>query len=109
MTMTNMKLSPDEAKDAADSCCATGEGDGPAYPYGLSINLDDKVLTKLGITTPPTVGTKLILHAMVEVTSNSQYENQSGKEANVNLQITDMDLEQAMRKDPAQVLYGKAQ
>jgi hypothetical protein len=105
MAFINMKLSPKEAKEEMDCCAPSGE-EGPAYPYGLSLSLSNEVLTKLGMTSPPSVGSKLLLAAMVEVTSNSQYENQEGKEANVSLQITDMELT-ATGKSAAQRLYGK--
>lgn len=103
MAMTNMKLTADEAKEA--SCCMPEDG-GPAYPYGLSINLDDETLTKLGITTLPAPGTKLTLNALVEVTNTSQYENQEGKDISISLQITDMELSGAEAKSAASILYG---
>lgn len=92
MAMVNMKLTPKEAKDESGCCVAPSDGEAPAYPYGLSLSLSDESLTKLGIKTPPGVGEKLTLVATVEVTSTSQYESQSGKDANVSLQITDMEL-----------------
>lgn len=102
--MQNMKLTPEEAKQES----TIGEAsEAPAYPYGLTIQLCDESLKKLGITSPPPVGTKLTLQAMVEVTSNSQYENQDGKDVSMCLQITDMELGQAetASPNPASVLY----
>lgn len=100
--MINMKMTPDEAKAE----CSPMEDGGPAYPYGLSISLDDEVLAKLGITTPPAVGAKMTLQAMVEVTNTSQYENQDGKDVCISLQITDMELSGAGDPSAASVLYG---
>mgnify|MGYP003630541714 CR=1 FL=1 len=105
MAMTNMKLSPDEAKDA-NACCVSDSEGGPAYPYGLSLNLTDEVLKKLGIKNAPAVGEKMMLMATVEVTGTSQYENQKGKDTNVNLQITDMELS-GDGSSAADRLYGK--
>lgn len=104
MALTNMKLTPKEAKEESGCCVADGDS-GPAYPYGLSLNLSDEVLAKLGITEAPAVGEKMTLVATVEVTGTSQYENQSGKDVNVNLQITDMELT-GDGKSAAKRMYG---
>lgn len=103
MAMTSMKLTAEEAKEE-NSCMSTD--DAPAYPYGLCLNLDDEVLAKLGITTLPAVGSKMMLQATVEVTANSQYENQDGKDISISLQITDMDLSGDHGPSAATVLYG---
>lgn len=85
-----MKLSAAEAKSMTG--CVPDSSDGPAYPYGLTIYLDNATLAKLGITDLPDLGTKLTLHAEVEVTSNSQRQTQDGKTVNMDLQITGMEL-----------------
>lgn len=107
MALVNMKLTPEEAKEA-DGCVAPSDG-GPAYPWGLSLYLDDETLAKLGITQLPDVGSRLTLSAIVEVTSNSQRQTQEGKTVNMDLQITDMELS-GTRAEPsaASVLYGGA-
>jgi hypothetical protein len=104
MAMTSMKLSKSEAKDSMP-ICSPDDGDGPAYPYGLCLYLDDETMKKLGITDMPDVGTRLMLHATVEVTSNSQRQTQDGKTVNMDLQITDMELA-APGKSAADRLYG---
>jgi hypothetical protein len=108
MALVNMKLSPSEAKEA--DCCAPATDGGPAYPWGLSLYLDDETLAKLGITQLPDVGSRLTLSAIVEVTSNSQRQTQEGKTVNMDLQITDMELS-GIRAEPsaATVLYGGSQ
>ena len=98
--MISMKLTPEEAKQVNGGACCAGEPEQPAYPYGLSVSLDDKSLAKLGITALPQPGTKMVLHAQVEVTNTSQYENQEGKDLSISLQITDMELAQASNADP---------
>lgn len=100
--MINMKLTRDEAKDQI--ACEPGEG--PAYPWGLCLYLDDDVLQKLGMTALPDVGTRLMLHAVVEVTSNSQRQTQEGKTVSMDLQITDMDLKPEQGPSAASLLYG---
>ncbi|MDR8093064.1 hypothetical protein KPB05_37035, partial [Burkholderia gladioli] len=84
------KLTPAKAKQEA--VIAQADTDQPAYPYGLSICLDDDALAKLGITSLPDVGTPFTLTARVEVCSTSQYQNQDGADRILSLQITDMEL-----------------
>ncbi|KAG2171874.1 hypothetical protein INT44_002519 [Umbelopsis vinacea] len=83
--------------------------DQPAYPYGLSICLDDETLAKLGITELPKVGTVMQLTALVEVCSVSQYENQDGADNSLSLQITDMELAagNGAEKPIANRIYGE--
>jgi hypothetical protein len=88
--MISMKLTPAEAKQEAG--IAPMDAEQPAYPYGLTICLDDEALAKLGITSMPDVGTPFTLTARVEVCSTSQYQNQDGADRNLSLQITDMEL-----------------
>lgn len=102
MALTNMKLSPTEAKEI--DCCSPSDG-GPAYPYGLSLYLNDETLTKLGMADLPDVGSKLQLTAIVEVTSNSQRQTQDGKTVNMDLQITDMELASEAKPVDAKALY----
>lgn len=93
MNLVSMKLTPAEAKAETDEGTALATPDDqPAYPYGLTICLDDEVLAKLGMTALPDVGAPLTLMARVEVCSKSQYENQKGTDTSLSLQITDMAL-----------------
>jgi hypothetical protein len=103
--MINMQLSASEAKEADCGCAPTSDNSGPKYPWGLAIYLDDDALAKLGITTLPDVGTRMQLTAWVDVTSNSQRQNQDGKTVTMDLQITDMDLTGG-GPPAASVLYG---
>lgn len=103
MSLVNMKMSAKEAQEWAEPVAA----DAPEYPYGLSISLNEEDLAKLGITTPPPVGTRMLLTARVEVCSTSQYQTQGKEnEASVGLQITDMELGEASQgSDAASLLY----
>lgn len=103
MALTDMTLSAAEAK--AELACAPDSDGGPKYPWGLAIYLDDETLAKLGITTPPDVGSKMQLMATVEVTGNSQRQTQEGKDVSVDLQITAMELT-GSAPSAATVLYG---
>ncbi|OZI23743.1 hypothetical protein CAL26_09950 [Bordetella genomosp. 9] len=105
--MTDMALSPDEAKKENSCLMGDDSDDGPKYPYGLSLSLDAVTLKKLGITQLPKVGETMHLMAVAEVSTTSQYENQSGSEMCVNLQITQLDLG-GEGPGPAASLYGDA-
>lgn len=101
--MINMKMTKEETKEYT-SLTPSGA---PEYPYGLSIDLDDGSLEKLGITDLPKVGDEMTITAKVVVTSTSSYDTQGGDpEKRVCLQITDMEVSGAPRADTASVLYG---
>lgn len=109
MALVNMQMSAEEAREEYDIAPAD-DGDLPKYPYGLTLSLDDDALAKLGITSLPSVGTKMTLTARVEVCSTSQYQDRKGEsEASLSLQITDMQLSGANESAPqstASLLYS---
>ncbi|MBR8460772.1 hypothetical protein KDW07_26895 [Burkholderia dolosa] len=93
MNLVSMKLTAAEAKsESGIAQPAAADTDQPAYPYGLTICLDDEALAKLGLSPLPDVGTPMTLMARVEVCSKSQYQNQDGTDTSLSLQITDMAL-----------------
>lgn len=106
MALVDMKMSAEEAKEQYEPTAA----DAPEYPYGLQLSLDEEGLARLGITTPPAVGTVMTLTARVEVCSTSAYKTQGGdNESSTSLQITAMQLSGASDsagQDAASVLYG---
>lgn len=106
MSLVNMKMSAEEAKEQYGSSPVQ---DAPEYPYGLSIDLDEEALAKLGMPALPQVGQKMMITARVEVRSVSQFDSQGGdKEQRVCLQITDMELgADKAQAEPEQVLYGQ--
>lgn len=103
MALVNMQMSAEEAKEQTNP---TPE-DAPKYPWGLSLDLDDDALAKLGITDLPAVGTQMSLQAVVTVTRTGAYQTQGAEmESCLGLQITDMALTPAARASTAQRLYG---
>jgi hypothetical protein len=88
MALTDLKLTPAEAKDMVADCSPCGEGDPPKYPYGSSLYMTDEILKKLGITELPPVGTKMLLTAEVFVTGVSEREDQKEKHKSVDLQMS---------------------
>jgi len=60
-----------------EKCCASLECDAPRYPYGLEGSLEEDGLDKLGIDlTDVSVGEKIIIHAIAEVTEVRKTERQ---------------------------------
>lgn len=89
--MISLVLSAKESKEAT-LCCPAEPGDGPKYPYGTELRLDDETLLKLGVSELPVVGTKFTLMAICEVTDSVSRENKEGREQSLSLQITEMEL-----------------
>ncbi|MDA8178295.1 MAG: hypothetical protein M0T69_01970 [Deltaproteobacteria bacterium] len=105
MKMMNMKHSKKESKEMATHA----EMDAPEYPYGLCLSLEKEEIAKLGLGTPK-AGTRLMLHAMVDVKSVTVSDQADGKGyKSMSLQITDMALEKPGMdmKETAKALYGK--
>lgn len=105
MALVNMKMSSEERGEYTGQAIEVKE---PTYPYGLSIDLDDGSMEKLGITALPKVGTEMMITAKVVVksVSSNQYEG-SDAESRMCLQITDMEIGGENKKqDKAESLYG---
>lgn len=103
--LKSMKLSRSEAKEASEP----EEVEGPEYPHGLSLRLDDESLGKLGMKSLPEVGKTLLLAARVEVTEVSEHSRRGQEEPvrGLSLQITEMDLaENPGKKSTAEKIYG---
>lgn len=98
--MISMKQSAEEAREYGAV--------GGAYPYGLTLRLNDDDLEKLGFTQPPPAGAKLMVQAMVVVTSAEAMPDSDGEmEYACCLQVTDMELTGAPAPTPAAtLLYG---
>ena len=107
MTMKDMSLSPDEAKETMLGYTEADVKDAPKYPYGLNLDLNDETLKKLGITKLPAVGDAVSITAIAKVTRISAYEEQGGSEQCLGLQITDMEISiGGQSSDAANKLYG---
>lgn len=63
---------------------------GPDYPYGLTFELRDEGLKKLGMGTLPEVGEKMCVYAMVEVVRTSQRAGKDSADREVGFQITSL-------------------
>lgn len=105
MALKDLALTPEEAKETLLGYA--GEvGDAPKYPYGLSLDLCDETMEKLGLTYLPTVGTEMMLTAVAKVTSTRAYAEQNGAEQSFCLQITKMEIKDpSASRSPASKLY----
>jgi hypothetical protein len=102
--LVSMKL---DAKAREEKYAETVAVDRPAYPWGLSLTLDEDALEKLDVGELPEVGKTMLVLARVDVTSVSSHESEHGKNRSVSLQITEMCLEADPGKGgAADKLYG---
>lgn len=105
MAMADMKMSKSEG--IKYEVATEKEDDGPQYPYGLCIHLEQDQLEKLGITELPKVGAAMMIHANAYVKTVSQYDTQDGEDKRVELQITELEIAPGEAKDAAEIMYGK--
>ena len=94
--MVDMKMTPAQKSESMPQAVKM---EGPSYPYGLQITLDQDSLAKLGIELPK-VGGKLSFRAVGEVKSCHASENENGdKYASCNVQIMQMEIEKEDEAD----------
>lgn len=83
--LADMSLSKAERKESMPQ--AVSESDGPRFPYGLTLRLDNASLEKLGIDSLPKVGAKMVIQAEGVVISVSSHESENRDDRNVEIQI----------------------
>jgi hypothetical protein len=109
MKLVSMKLDR-AAREATVASTPDPASEGPVYPWGLSVSLEEDALDKLNLETLPDVDEVLQLVARVTVTSvASNQTTAGGRRRSVALQITDLGLgpEPSRRgKRDADTLYG---
>jgi hypothetical protein len=94
VSMERTKAEKKKEKEMGSPVLAGGDG-GPDYPYGLSVELRDESLKKLGIGELPEVGTKMVMECEVEVVRTSQRAGKDSADREVGFQIVKMKLESA--------------
>lgn len=85
--LTDMKRTPSEKKEDSTDVGTERED----YPYGLRIDLRDEDIEKLGISLPE-IGLTMVLVANVKVISVRESADENGKDRNIEIQITEMEL-----------------
>lgn len=108
--MKNMSYTTEEIKERDKRYEESPSSiDGPKYPYGLRVSLGEETMKKLKLASLPKVGSAMLLLAKVEVCMVSQYDSvDGGNSANIELQITDMELTAPDGKDVADQIYGES-
>lgn len=109
MPLTNVALTPEEAKEMTSPVEASG--DISKYPYGLRLCLNKETLEKLGLPTLP-VGTKVTVMAEGSVVSVSEHQEMDGDSCkSLDIQIEMMAVEQKSNgvDDVASRLYPNMQ
>lgn len=109
--LTSMKIDR-AARDAAMKGPDTLTAEGPLYPWGLNLNLENESIEALGMKQLPEAGETMLLVARVNVvgTTSEDVDGEGGKRKrqSVRLQITDMALEDGGAKtNAAEKLYAE--
>lgn len=106
-SLINMENTAQEAQAQVNPTAA----DGPKYPWGLCITLNDDSLEKLGVKTMPAVGTEVTIVAKAQVTGTNERQSENGESySSMDLQITDLQidgLDADLFGRAAEILYGK--
>jgi hypothetical protein len=92
MALVDMKLSKKESKEEVG--IITTKSEGPRYPYGLSLDLNDESMDKLGLSAKSfSVGEEVVIKAKAKIKSlrMNQYEGED-KSDSMELQITKLEV-----------------
>lgn len=112
MPLTNMAITPEEAKEKAAEYASpspANAGDMPKYPYGLCLCLNDESMKKLGLTDPMPVGTEVTVTARAKITSVRACEEVDGdKDSSMDVQITELEISPVQRQPNPQALYSNS-
>ena len=87
LKLKDMKLTRSEKTEEAEIATDT-----PDYPYGLTLNLDQDALEKLGIELPD-VGDSFFVVAIAKVKSVSEHQSDEHTSQDVSLQIEQLSLD----------------
>lgn len=98
--LVSMKLSKKQSKREFE----IEPESGPRFPHGLSLNLNDESLTKLGIDKLPAVGKKLKVVGIGVVTSVSQHEGRNRKNRDITIQLQNLSVDAATKKSAIDAL-----
>jgi hypothetical protein len=91
--MVSMAKTPEEIKETElPAVAARVKEDQPIYPWGLSLRLEEKELEKLRMGECE-VGDIVHVFAMARVTSKSEHATEGNQNCSIELQITDLSLE----------------
>jgi hypothetical protein len=99
-TLVDLAMTPEEQEDAGMVAAAPGDkGDGPRYPFGMSICFNKATLDKVGLTTNCSIGDLLDARIFGTITSISTNKRNDGTDdCSVSVQIEKMAVENEMKE-----------
>jgi hypothetical protein len=100
MTLVDMKLTKAEKKESSSAGCVPAKYDGPDYPWGLTLRLDDAALKKLGTKELPEVDSEFSVVAVATVKEVRSSSSKEHSDRCVELQIMKLDVSPA-KKEPS--------
>ena len=89
MALTDMKMSKKQVKGEFEVSPAEN---GPRFPHGLSISLNNDSLKKLGFDSVPDVGEEFIVVGVGPVTHASEHKRQNGTDRDVTIQLQKVEV-----------------
>jgi hypothetical protein len=93
MAMISMKNNAKDQKLRESLAVPSAKADGPSYPYGLEVTLEDSALKKLDMDVADyKVGDVLFCRVRMTVCRTSSNASDYGSNKSMGLQITDMDF-----------------
>lgn len=91
MKLVDLKMSKADKKES--SPMVAGKYEGPDYPYGTCLRLDNASLEKLGMDELPKVGAVMHVSGLGRVTAVSSHESKNRDERTVEIQIEQLGVE----------------
>src|SRR5512138_1876701 len=106
MKLKSMKLSEQQADKVAE-VAAGSKPEGPRYPWGLAISLENESMKKLGLSAKDLpVGGEVAIVGKARVVRAGSYESEGdSKREDAGLQLTDLAIELG-DSDAGEVLFG---
>lgn len=107
MKPVDMKLTKRELKTSHGNLAMVAGTEGPRYPWGLELRLDEEALKKLGMTELPETGAECMVTGIGRVTAVEDREQMEGgktkRRRNVSIQIEKLalghdDMEKAFKR-----------
>ena len=86
--LVDMKMSKKEAKGEF----TVEKDDGPRFPHGITIHLDDDSMKKLGFDSLPDVGEEFIVVGVGPVESANESKRQKGVDRSMSIQLQRMEI-----------------
>lgn len=110
MALKDLAYTEEELTKNKSECCAVPANyEGPKYPWGLNLELDDETLNKLGVDiTKFKIGEKVPIRINATVTGISINMREDHESKRVSLIAGEMEISKSKTvEEQAEALYGK--